>query len=303
MMAKRLVIVTGKGGVGKSTAAAALGVVAARRGLATIVAEVAARSDVARMLGAGSGDRMRESELEPGLHHVAIDPHGAMEEYLREELPGPLPAAILARSRVFELLAAATPGMRELLTIGKVWELTQRPRHKPGARTYDLVVLDAPASGHLLALLTAPSTFGSVARVGPIARQSTGIDRMLRNPRLTSVVAVTSPEQMAVTETLDLRAALINQLGIDLDYVVVNRTVASRFSGSDRIVLASVPDDPAVCSARWLDTRARSQRAQIDRLRRGLAGVRRIGLPLLFTADLGRGEIERLADRLQRSLS
>jgi anion-transporting ArsA/GET3 family ATPase len=254
------------------------------------VAEVAARSDVARMLGAGSGDRMRESELEPGLHHVAIDPHGAMEEYLREELPGPLPAA-------------ATPGMRELLTIGKVWELTQRPRHKPGARTYDLVVLDAPASGHLLALLTAPSTFGSVARVGPIARQSTGIDRMLRNPRLTSVVAVTSPEQMAVTETLDLRAALINELGIDLDYVVVNRTVASRFSGSDRIVLASVPDDPAVCSARWLDTRARSQRAQIDRLRRGLAGVRRIGLPLLFTADLGRGEIERLADRLQRSLS
>ena len=153
-----------------------------------------------------------------------------MEEYLREELPGPLPAAILARSRVFELFAAATPGMRELLTIGKVWELTQRPRHEPGAATYDLVVLDGPASGHLLALLTAPRTFGSVARVGPIARQSTGIDRMLRNPRLTSVIAVTSPEQMAVTETLDLRAALINQLGIDLDYVVVNRTVASRFS-------------------------------------------------------------------------
>ena len=145
MMAKRLVIVTGKGGVGKSTVAATLGVVAARHGLATIVAEVAARSDVARVLGARSADRLRESELEPGLHHVPIDPHGAMEEYLREELPGPLPAAILGRSRVFELFAAATPGMRELLTIGKVWELTQRSRHKPGARTYDLVVLDAPA--------------------------------------------------------------------------------------------------------------------------------------------------------------
>ncbi|MDQ2895027.1 MAG: P-loop NTPase [Actinomycetota bacterium] len=216
-IAERLIVVVGKGGVGKSTVAAALGVAAARRGLRTIVAEVAGRSDVVSVLGAPAPDRLRESELEPGLHHVSIDPRSAIEQYLHDEVPGRLPAAILLRSRVFELLVAATPGMGELLTIGKVWELTQRPRGRSSDRPYDLVVLDGPASGHAVGLLTAPRTFSSVARLGPIARQGAAIDRMLRDPRLTRVIAVCTPEQMAVSETLGLRAWLAEEQGIALD--------------------------------------------------------------------------------------
>lgn len=183
MFAKRLVVVTGKGGVGKSTIAAALGVAAAKRGLRTIVAEVAACSEVVSVLGAQPPDRLREPELEPGLHHVSIDSRSAMEEYVRAEVPGRLPAAILLRSRIFEPLVAVTPGMGELLTIGKVWELTQRPRRRPSDRPYDLVILDGPASGHAVTLLTAPRTFSSIARVGPIARQGDAIDSMLRDSR------------------------------------------------------------------------------------------------------------------------
>ncbi len=202
LTARRLLIVSGKGGVGKSTVAAALGVAAARRGLRTVVVEVAGRRDIVGLLGAKARQGHREVEVYPGLRHVAIDRQPALEEYLRDEVPGRLPAAILARSRAFELFMDATPGMGELLTIGKVWELSQRPRHRRGAPQYDLVVLDGPSSGQLVGLLQAPRTFSSIARVGPVARQGAAIERMLLDSGLTAVVAVATAEQMAVSETL-----------------------------------------------------------------------------------------------------
>jgi anion-transporting ArsA/GET3 family ATPase len=126
--AQDLVVVTGKGGVGKSTVAAALGLAAARRGLRTIVAEVAARDDVSRAL-AGSGTRpFEERAVADNLFHISIDPERAMEEYLVDQLPVRALADVLTSSRLFTYLAAATPGMRELLTMGKVWELAQGRR-------------------------------------------------------------------------------------------------------------------------------------------------------------------------------
>jgi len=302
MFEKRLLIVGGKGGVGRSTISAALGIAAARRGLSTIVAEVAGQSDVAAVLGVEPAERLREVELEPNLHHITIERRAALQEYLREEVPGVLPAAILSRSNLFELFVEATPGMRELLTIGKVWELTQRPRHTRGARPYDLVVLDAPASGQLIALLGAPRTFSSIARVGPVAHQGSEIDRMLKDPGYVGLIAVTTAEQMAVTEALSLDGLLTDRFNRRLDAVVVNRMVPARFSGSEASALASAADDPAVRSAQWLYGRVRAQQAQLARLRRGLGSVRRTTLPYLFTSQLARADIERMADRLARSL-
>ena len=240
---------------------------------------------------------------EDGLRHVSIEPREAMREYLREEVPGRVPAAILARSRIFEHLVEATPGMRELLTVGKVWELAQHPRHAASAAHYDLVVLDAPATGHAIALLGAARTFTSVARVGPIARQGAAIERLLRDPRRTAVLAVATPEQMAVTETLGLRETLARDLGIALDAVVVNRTLRSHLGDADARALAAAPDDPAVRSARWLAERAGIQRSQLARLRRGLPGVRCTTLPFHFCADFGRAEVEALTTDLRRALS
>ena len=297
---KRLLIVTGKGGVGKSTVAAALAITASWRGLRTIVAEVAARSDVASLLG-GSGDApRREAELAPALHHVSIEPQSALEEYIRDEVPGRVPGMILARSRAFDVLATATPGMRELLTVGKVWELAQRPRRTRGARPYDLVILDAPATGHAAGLLGAPRTFASIANVGPVARQGAAIDRMLRDRRSSGVIAVATPEQMAVSEALELRGTLTESLEIALDGVVVNRVLPARFSAAEQRTLARAPDDPAVRSARWFAARARAQRAQLARLRRGLRGVPSTTLPFFFSDELGAAQLEALARRLAR---
>ncbi len=293
---KRLLIVAGKGGVGRSTVTAALAVDATRRGLRTIVAETAGRADVARMLGGRPADPLVEVELERGLHHVTIDRRAALEEYLRYEVPGPFPAAMLARSAAFQAFVDAAPGMSDLLTIGKVWELVERPRHKPHADEYDVVILDAPASGQLVGLLGAPRTFAAIARVGPVARQAGRVERMLRDPRAVGVVVVATPEQMAVSEALALQTSLADRFRIGLDAVVANRVFPARFTSEDVLALARAAEDPAVRSARWFAARAKAQRAQLARLRRGVAPVRLTTLPFRFEPELERADVKRFAD-------
>ena len=274
--------------------AAALGLVAAGRGLRTIVAEVARRDDVSRALG---GEGMHEEELAPGLHHLSIDPEHAMELYLADQLPAAL-ADLLGSSRAFSYLAAATPGMRELLTVGKVWELAQEDRRTPGAEPYDLVVLDAPATGHGVAVLTAPRTFAQTARVGRIARQGRTIDAMVSDPERTGVVAVARPEEMPVNETLVLQDVVREQVGLDVALIVCNGMLSQRFSAADVRALDAAPDGPEVRAARHAHARARAQRAQLQRLRRG-AHAPVATLPLLFDADT---RLTRLTRELERSL-
>jgi len=286
-------VVTGKGGVGKTTVAAALGLVAARRGQRTIVAEVARRDDVSRALG---GEGIQEEELAPGLHHLSIDPERAMELYLTDQLPSAL-ADLLASSRTFTYMAAATPGMRELLTVGKVWELAQEDRRAPGARPYDLVVLDAPATGHGVAILSAPRTFARTARVGRIARQGRTIDAMVTDPARTGVIAVARPEEMPVTETLSLQDALRDDVGLEVGLVVANAVLPQRFSAAEAAALETAPDGPEVRAARHAGARARAQRTQLRRLRRG-ARAPVTTLPFVFDGD----PMARLALELERVL-
>jgi len=288
-------VVTGKGGVGKTTVAAALGLVAARRGQRTIVAEVARRDDVSRALG---GEGIQEEELAPGLHHLSIDPERAMELYLTDQLPSAL-AELLASSRTFSYMAAATPGMRELLTVGKVWELAQEDRRTPGAEPYDLVVLDAPATGHGVAVLSAPRTFAQAARVGRVARQGRTIDAMVSDPQRTGVVAVARPEEMPVNETLALQDALRDDIGLEVGLVVCNGMISQRFTGADVRALDAAPDGPELRAARHTHARARAQRTQLQRLRRG-ARAPVTTLPFVF--DEAPATLARLARELERAL-
>jgi anion-transporting ArsA/GET3 family ATPase len=275
--------------------AAALGLVAAGRGLRTIVAEVARRDDVSQALG---GEGMHEEELAPGLHHLSIDPEHAMELYLADQLPGAL-AELLGSSRAFSYLAAATPGMRELLTVGKVWELAQDDRRTPGAQPYDLVVLDAPATGHGVAVLSAPRAFAETARVGRIARQGRTIDAMVSDPERTGVIAVARPEEMPVNETLALQDALRDDVGLEVALVVCNGMLAQRFDAADTRALAAAPSSPEVRAARHSDARARAQRGQLQRLRRG---ARAPVTTLPFAFEDGAARLTRLARALERSL-
>jgi anion-transporting ArsA/GET3 family ATPase len=297
LLTRRLLVVTGKGGVGKTTVAAALGLVAARAGKRTIVAEVARRGDVASAFDSEGAEPFEEIELAPGLFHISIDPQDALEEYLRDQLPrGPI-ADLLARSRVFGLLAAATPGMRELLTVGKLWELAQLDRRTPGADAYDLVVVDAPATGHGVAVLSAPRTFAAAAGSGPVARQGKIIDAMLSDPASTAVVAVARAEELAVTETGELRRSLRASMGLELERVVANALDPDRFSAREARQLAPHAAHPAVARALRGHRHALRQRQQVARL-----GELCEQAPAKLALHPGGPDLQRLADELAPQL-
>ena len=227
LLDKRLVFVTGKGGVGRSTVALAIGLAAARRGRRTIVCEVAGQERAARAL-AREDVGYAETEVAPGLAAISVDPQGSIEEYLRVQLGSAALAGLLFDNRLFQYFAAATPGLSELVTVGKVWDLAQDDRHTEGGR-YDLVIVDAPASGHGLGLLRAPATFRDVARVGPIRRQAGIIDAYLRDPAVTGLVAVALAEEMPVSETLEFAGRLEEEAGMAVDRIVLNGLLPDRF--------------------------------------------------------------------------
>jgi anion-transporting ArsA/GET3 family ATPase len=305
LLDKRLVFVTGKGGVGKSTVAIALGLLAARHGLRTIVAELAAQERVQRAFDR-EGGQFHELELAPGLFTISIDPQRAMEEYLKIKV-GPLGHA-LSSSRLFHAFAMATPGMRELLSIGKVWELAQLERKTRGAASYDFVVVDAPATGHGIGILRTPRTFAEIARVGPIARQGRTIAATIADRDFTGVVAVATPEEMAVNETLLLREAMIED-GLGLDLVVVNALYPSRFEDDEADALAAAlpqTQSPLARSALRAavseHARAERQREQEARLREGV-DCRLVELPYVFAEEVGPEELELMADTLDDALA
>ena len=302
---KRLLFVTGKGGVGKSTVATALGLVAARRGLRTIVAELASQERIQGLFSEnGEGERFREMELKPGLFTISIDPQQAMEEYLRVKA-GTLGQA-LGASRLFQAFAMATPGMRELLSIGKVWELAQLHRRTRGGAPYDLVIVDAPATGHGVGLLRTPRTFADIARVGPIAHQGRTIADTIADPEFTGVVAVATPEEMPINETM----ALADELARDklpLDLVVVNGLYPPRFAFDEIAELndaltktRSALARSALRAALSEHARAGTQREQRDRLRERVDG-RLVELPYVFADHVGLAQLDVLAGILEEA--
>ncbi|MGB9183150.1 MAG: ArsA-related P-loop ATPase [Solirubrobacteraceae bacterium] len=304
LLERRLIFVTGKGGVGKSTVATALGVLAARHGKRTIVAELASQGRI-RAAFASQGETFEEVELSERLFTISIDPQRAMEEYLRVKT-GAVGSA-LGSSRLFQAFAMATPGMRELLSIGKVWELAQFERRTRGADAYDLVIVDSPAAGHGVGILRTPRTFAEIARVGPIAHQGRTIATTIADPDFTAVVAAATAEEMPVNETLWLRDALEGE-GLKLETVLVNALYPQRFAAADRKALeqaraaaVSPLASAAIRAALSEQSRARSQREQFARLADGL-GMDLVSLPYLFAEQIGPPELELLADALAEGL-
>jgi anion-transporting ArsA/GET3 family ATPase len=306
LLDRRLVVVTGKGGVGKTTVAAALGLVAARAGKRTVICEVAEQERLSDLFGVDASGH-DERELAPNLHSVSVDPELAKEEWLRYQLKSGTLAGVLGGSSVFRYLSAAAPGLSELVTIGKVWDLAQLER-RTGGSVFDLAIVDAPATGHGIAMLRAPSTYASVARVGPIRRQALQIDAFLRDRERTAVVVVALPEEMPVNETLDIERRLADEMEMAIDRAVVNALYPERFTREDaeRLRAAAGGDGAArradaVHAALAEHERVRGQRSQLRRLRRGLdAPV--ATLPFLFEPELGLEQLDELARRLERAL-
>jgi anion-transporting ArsA/GET3 family ATPase len=292
--------------VGRTTVATALGLVAARMGKRVIVAEVAQQERMSRAFRR-EGVGYSETELAGNFYAMSVDPQRALEEYLGEQIPGPLSGALL-HNRIFEYFVAAAPGVRELTTIGKVWELAQPERKYGTGSRYDLVIMDAPASGNGLAMLRAPRTFGEIARVGPVRRRADMIHEFLRDPERTGIVSVALPQEMPVNETIEFREKLHDEMGMETDAVIVNQLLPERFSAEEYEQIEAVNGDhgsPEVAAALRAalseHRRAKSQRTQLRRLKRELPDV--VTLPFLWEPELRLEDFERLADELERKLA
>jgi anion-transporting ArsA/GET3 family ATPase len=266
-----MVVVTGKGGVGKSTVAAALALAAARDGRRVAVGELGGHARVAGLLRG------------TGIDTLTVDVHHALTEWLATQLPRRL-ADLLMRSGAFASLVAAAPGGAELIAITKLWELVQRRRWSKANKPYDLVIVDAPASGHGAALLRAPRTFADIARVGPIGSQAREVADFLK--RDAGFVIVTTPAELPVTETLQLQKQLP-----DVDLVVANAVLSRRFGTAELATLEAADGEPAA-AARAHAGRVRAQQSQLARLRRGARGT---VLTLPWLLDV---EPDVLADRV-----
>jgi anion-transporting ArsA/GET3 family ATPase len=303
---KRLLFVTGKGGVGKTTVAATLGLAAAARGRRTIVCEVAEQERMSRAFHK-EGVGYEETELRDHLSAISIDPEHAREEWLRFQLRSGTLASLVSGSRIFAYLAAAAPGLSELVTIGKIWELAQLERKTSKASPYDLVIVDAPATGHGLAMLRAPRTFSEIARVGPIARQAGKIHDFIADPRSTAVLTVALPEEIPVNETVEFEDRLAQTMGMKVDAIVVNALYPQRFSGADAERLESLDgggSEEARAALRLAlseHRRAKEQRAQLRRLRQQ-ADAETMTLPFLFKPELELDDLEALSHELEKKL-
>ncbi len=322
LLERKLIVVTGKGGAGKTTVACALGMLAARSGLRTVVAELGEQHRLPTLFGIpGTPGAGEEVELEEGLWSLCIDPDRALIDWLRI-VSGRISARMLSASSTFHYFAAAAPGARELVSLIKVRELCEGGRTRRHHELYDLVVLDAPATGHALALLDSPRTFGAIVSMGPLAEQARKVRELLEDPQRSSYVAVAHASEMAVTETLELEEALRVSLDRDLDAVVVNGAMGRRFTREEMARIESVthPEDGSLArfgvgaplvgraarAARTAYESGRVQQSQIARLRRQRFAEGKppkvLTVPFQFTSEMDLDGIRTVAGRLARNL-
>jgi len=248
LLSRELIFVTGKGGAGKTTVAAGLGMFLAAAGRRTIVCEVGAQRRLPALFGRGSGEpRFGEAagaggdeiRLDERLWATSVDPNRALREWLAAQLPSRSLADLLTRSNLFAYFAAAAPGVRELATVTKIAELAQAERWRRRDRTYDAVVVDLPSSGHGVGLLRTARTFADVARVGPIATQAGRVRDAIEDQSRSALLAVTLPGELPVNEALELEALVARELRRPVDAIVVNALLARRWSAADLEALAA----------------------------------------------------------------
>lgn len=308
LLSRRLVVLSGKGGVGKSVVGASLALAARERGNRVLLVEVAAPAEAARLLG-GAPSRGRVTEALPGLFTVNLDPAAVMDEYVRHVVRIEMLARRVLESPIYRRFFAAAPGLKELMVLGKVMVLEEaRARRRP---LYDLVILDAPATGHGLAFLKVPQAASAAVPVGPIGHNARRVLALLRDPRRTALVVVAIPEEMAVVEAVELHRLATEELKMEPAAVVLNACHERRFSDDDEaevLRLAALGEDGEAQPGVPLRAALRAARRQIrrrkltrfyrTRLRRAL-DTPLVSLPFLFRESLSLEDLRRLAGALE----
>ncbi len=230
LLGRRLLFFTGKGGVGKSTVSAATALLAAEHGQRVLLVSADGRGDIASFFERPPV-RFKPELVYPGLSALAIDTEASLQEYLRLNLRVPLPAPVGPLAKVFDFVATAAPGVKEILTVGKIcWEVREAAE---GRAPWDLVVVDAADTGHVVGQLGAPQAIEELVAVGPIRAQTGWMGAILSDPAVTALNVVVTPEEMPVAETIELVARVRAELPVPLGAVVVNRVLPELFTTTE----------------------------------------------------------------------
>ena len=313
LLDRRLLFVTGKGGVGKSTVTAALALSAADRGKRVLLVEVDAKGNLTNLFehpAVGFEPR----EVHPGVWAMQLDTEASLREYLRLNLRIPVVGRIGPIASAFDFVANAAPGVKEVLIVGKVcWEVRESIA---GRADWDLVIVDAAATGHVLAQLDAPRTIRELVMTGPIRNQTEWMLDILHDPAITALNVVTAPEEMPVNETIELIDRARRESQVPLGAVVVNRVLPEPFTTDDEAVFEALANGPVAArleeaagpgtagvldAARLAVAMRRSRVVHLDALRRSV-DLPLVYVPHLFVRDHGLRVTRMVADALDAEL-
>jgi len=310
LLDRRLVVVSGKGGTGKTTVSAALAVLASRSGKRVLICEMDAKGSLAAAFDVGSLP-FDAVEVSPNLFAMAMNTEDSLREYLRRFAHIPFVGRLGVLARTFDFVADAAPGVKEILSLGKLcYEV--RERH------YDMVIVDGVATGHVIAQLAAPDVIGELIKVGPVHEQTRWMREILADPAQCGVVLVTTPEEMPVVETAELVDQIRAQTQVDVAAIVANRVLPELFGRNDEMVFDALGHgaaldalhaaiggevDAVLEGARLAVTMRRGGAAQLETLRDRLpAGIGVLYVPELFSRSTGRRSAELVADALGEEL-
>jgi anion-transporting ArsA/GET3 family ATPase len=313
----QLLFVTGKGGVGKTTIASALAILGSSLGKRTLLAELDGRHDICSLFSIPPSDGAIQ-EIQPGLYGLSVDTEVALREYLRIFARLPFIGRIGPLARIFDFVATAAPGVREILTIGKLtWEAGLEDPQRRGSSKWDLIVVDGTASGHIVGQLTAHRTIHEMVQVGLIREQTDGMAAILEDPNRTAVAVVTTPEEMPVVETIELLEKLEAESKTKAAAVIVNRALPELFTQSEEAVFGRMTEADAIEiirsriggepapyfeAARLAIGLRRTASENLHRLRESIT-VPTFYVPYVFTAGYGLRATKLISEALAEELS
>jgi anion-transporting ArsA/GET3 family ATPase len=300
---RRLIVVAGKGGVGRTTVAAALGLAAARRGKRVLVAQTKSKERLSRLLGvpAVGPDLVRVSDK---LYAVNMNPQAALREYGTMVLHSEFIARQVLENKVSRAFLHAVPGLEDYSMLGKVWYHTTEI--EDGTPRWDLVIFDGPATGHLITMLQIPQAILDAVPEGPLTRPAQATNALLKDPTRAAMVLVTLAEDLPSNEAIELSRRMTATVNVPQKLLVVNAMYPPRFSqGVSARALQALPEDvsdpalqPLVASARTAQRRRALNDHYVERLRTELP-LPQAYLPYVFAADFAHRAVTDLSERLE----